>query len=258
TFDVTVSTGGPTPFSVTTKSIVMDSVSFTVNPPLCHFLGFGLDTQGYCVSNVLPLQDLLKEEGYAKYIPNYSEAFFSSWSEDTVEDKIDVLDTYEVSQDIVVVVFASHGSKWGGIECPQGSLEKKYVTPGELKSFLGCLESNNLVVIVNTCYSGVFINELSQLTNKHHVMTSCKSDEESYGFAGSYYPSWSMQNKINHVGSYFLRYLYQEFLDGESTSTAFNNAYTSTVYHTQEILHDPLDMHPQQHYTLTQLLYLCL
>ncbi|MHA1347673.1 MAG: hypothetical protein ACTSO3_14830, partial [Candidatus Heimdallarchaeaceae archaeon] len=110
---------------------------------------------------------------------------------------------------------------------------------------------------VNACHSGVFINALSQLTNKHHVMTSCKSDEDSYGFAGSYYPSWSMQNKINHVGSYFLHYLYQELLDGESTSTAFSNAYTETVSHTQG-LNPPRNMHPMQHYTLAQLLNLCL
>ena len=239
-----------------TRSVVIDSVSFTVNPPLCHFLGFGYDTQNdYWRSNVLPLQDLLKEEGYAKYIPDYSYATFSSWSEDTVKDKIDELDTYEVSQDIVVVLFSSHGSRLWGINCPQGSLEKKWVTPGELKSFLSCLESNKLVVIVSTCHSGVFIDKLSQLTNKHHIMTSCKSDEGSYGSGGSYNPSYSIQQKIICVGNWFLGYLYKEFLDGESTSTAFSNAYTSTVQYAQSRQYE---MHPLQHYNLTQLLYLCL
>jgi len=176
----------------------------------------------------------------------------------TVGNKIAELDTYEVSQDVVVVLFASHGSRRKGIECPQGSdNDDKFVLPIELKSFLSCLESDNLVVIVNTCYSGRFINELSLLTNVHHIMTSCKSNEQSYGFAGNYHPSWSIQNKINNVGSYFLRHLYQEFLDGESTSTAFSNAYTDTVSDTQG-LNPPRNMHPMQHCTLAQLLYLCL
>ncbi|MCG3225004.1 MAG: hypothetical protein H7647_11095 [Candidatus Heimdallarchaeota archaeon] len=256
TFDVSVSTGGPGPFSVT--GFVMDSVTFTVNPIFCHFLGFGFSIQGtYWRSNVLPLQDLFEEEGCAKYMLGYSYATFSSWSEVTVGNKIAELDTYEVSQDVVVVLFASHGSRTWGIECPQGSWDDKWVTPLELKNYLSCLESDNLVVIVNTCFSGVFINKLSQLTNNHHIMTSCKANEYSYQFAGSYHPSWSIQNKINHVGSYFLRHLFQEFLDGESTSTAFSNAYTDTVSDTQR-LDPPRNMHPMQHCTLAQLLYLFL
>ncbi len=250
--------GGPSPFSMTTRSVVMDSVSFTVNPPLCHFLGFGRDTQDdYWRSNVLPLQDLLKEEGYAKYIPGYSYATFSSWSDDTVAAEIVQLDDYEESQDLVVVLFSSHGSQTWGIECPQGILLNKWVSPTELKSFLSCLESDNLVVIVSTCHSGVFINKLSELTNKHHIMTSCKSDEESHGSSGHYNPSYSIQQKIISVGNFFLKYLYQEFLDGESTSTAFSNAYTDTVSHTQGLI-PPRNMHPMQHCTLAQLLYLCL
>lgn len=86
-------------------------------------------------------------------------------------------------------------------------------------------------------------------------MTSCKSNEDSYGFDSYYNPSWSIQTKIDNVGCWFLGYLYQEFLDGESTSTAFSNAYTLTVQFAQDRQHE---MHPQQHYTLTQLLYLCL
>lgn len=86
-------------------------------------------------------------------------------------------------------------------------------------------------------------------------MTSCKADEDSYGSNGNYVPSWSIQLKISYVACYFLRHLYQEFLDGESTSTAFSNAYTLTVQFAQDRQHE---MHPQQHYTLTQLLYLCL
>ncbi|MHA1219426.1 MAG: C13 family peptidase [Candidatus Heimdallarchaeaceae archaeon] len=254
TFDVSVSTGGPGPLGVTGFEI--ESVTFTVNPPLCHFLGFGYDTQDdVWRSNVLPLQDLLREEGYAKYIPDYSYATFSSWSEDTVEDKIDELDTYEVSQDVVVVLFSSHGSRWSGISCPQGSGDNEWVTPRELKGFLGCLESNKLIVIVSMCHSGVFINKLSQLTNEHHIMTSCKANEDSYFFPGDYDPSWPIQTKIALVGNWFLGYLYQEFLDGESTSTAFSNAYTLTVQLAQA---RQREMHPQQHSTLTQLLYLCL
>ena len=136
TFDVSVSTGGPGPFIAT--GFVIDSVTFTVNPILCHFLGFGRDTQNdYWRSNVLPLQDLLKEEGCAKYIPDYSYATFSSWSEETVGNKIAELDTYEVSQDVVVVLFSSHGSKLWGIKCPQGSGDNKWIKPNELKSFSG-------------------------------------------------------------------------------------------------------------------------
>lgn len=61
TFDVSVSTGGPGPFGVTGFEI--ESVTFTVNPPLCHFLGFGYDAQDdFWRSDVLTLQVFLRKK----------------------------------------------------------------------------------------------------------------------------------------------------------------------------------------------------
>lgn len=79
TFTVSVSvSGGFTPFGanhqgVTVNSFVMDSVSFTVNPVLCHFVGFGYNEDPsleYWQSNVLPLKFCSKNQDMRNISPD--------------------------------------------------------------------------------------------------------------------------------------------------------------------------------------------
>ncbi len=256
TFTVSVKASGLVPEGVMEggRSTIIESVEFEVNPVLCHFVGFGWfdpenPTHEYWKSNVLPLKDLLQEPGYAKYIPGYSYSSFW-WNDDDVDDEIRELDAYETSNDIVVVLIASHGSDfWGGIYCTYGSGYNYILTPNELESPLSVLESNNLIVILVTCHSGMFIDELSQLSNNHHIMTSCRDDEGSYGTGGFYSYSWTSEEKIRNVGAYFPRFLYKALLEVNSTFSAFLYAYSDTVQA------DPRQ-HPQYHYNLAQTLYL--
>ena len=254
TFTVSVKASGLVPEGVIeggTRNTIIKSVEFEVNPVLCHFVGFGYNDDPslvYWQSNVLPLKDLLQEPGYAKYIPGYSYSSFW-WNDDDVDDKIRELDAYETSNDIVVVLFASHGSDPWGIKCTYGCGFNHWLTPSELKSPLSVLESNNLIVIINACHSGIFIDKLSQLSNSHHIMTSCRDNEDSYGYGGDYDYSWTIETKIKRVGAYFPRFLFKALLEVNSTFSAFLYAYAETVQT------DPRQ-HPQYHYNLVQSLYL--
>ena len=131
------------------------SVSFTVDPPLCHFLGFwdsANETQyEYWQSDIMALHDLLLDETHAHYIPGHFEAI-DTWSDKTVKEKIEDLDDYEKENDIIIVEFSSHGSE-EGICAPQGSklFGHNILTPTELKNFLSILETNNLIVILECC-----------------------------------------------------------------------------------------------------------
>lgn len=167
-----------------------------------------------------------------------------------MDDKIRELDAYETSNDIVVVLFAIHGSSfWNGIECPYGWFGNHWLSPSELASPLSVLESNNLIVIVNACHSGIFIDELSQLSNNHHIMLSCRDYETSHGYGGYYDYSWTIEKKIDEVGAYFPRFLFQALLEVNSTFSAFLYAYIETVAIKST-------QHPQDHYNLAQSLYL--
>ncbi len=256
TFTVTAKASGLVPLGMMKGgrgSTIIESVEFTVNPVLCHFVGFGYDDDPsleYWQSNVLPLEDLLQEPGYAKYIPGYSYHSFH-WDDDDVDDKIRELAAYETSDDIVVILISSHGSSiWNGIKCTYGWFGNHWLSPSELASPLSVFESNNLIVIVSACHSGIFIDELSQLSNNHHIMTSCQDDENSLGETGGYRSYWSIETKIREVSSYFLLYLYTELLGVKSTYDAYLYAYIDTIAKTQGY------QNPQYHYNLAQSLYL--
>jgi hypothetical protein len=256
TFTVTAKASGLVPLGMIEGergSTIVESVEFEVNPVLCHFVGFGYDDDPsleYWQSNVLPLRDLLKEPGYAYYIPGYSYYSFS-WNDDDVDDKIRELDEYETSDDVVVVLISSHGSETYGIKCTYGWFGNHWLKPSELASPLSVLDSNNLIVIVSSCHSGIFIDELSQLSNNHHIMTSCRDYENSHGYGGGYESWWSIEVKIDNVASYFPRFLFKALLGVNSTFSAFLYAYSETV-----AARPQGDQHPQDHYNLAQSLYL--
>ncbi|MBY9001386.1 MAG: hypothetical protein KGD64_10750 [Candidatus Heimdallarchaeota archaeon] len=244
TFDVTVSTGGPTPFSVTTKSIVMDSVSFTVDPPICHFVGFGYDFYDeYSLpyplrwrSNIEPFRDMLLSDR-AKYIPGYFATHYD-WDDDDVISILDTLDTKEKQQDIVVVLFSAHGHavgpppSWGAwthshtttwFHEPEWTPAYKGVTASELKGWLSDLETDNLIYIMETCHSEGFHYRGKQLTNKKHVMVACEWDESSINLLEAYNPSWSLETRINNMNSPFLKQMCQSFyFNYYNTDTAFD------------------------------------
>lgn len=88
------------------------------------------------------------------------------------------LDPRENEDDTVLFFFSGHGSR--GYIYPHDALQSSYandITAYQLSSWLNCLESRKVVVIIDSCYSGNFIYTLSD--SNRVIMTSSKIDETS-------------------------------------------------------------------------------
>lgn len=89
----------------------------------------------------------------------------------------------EDSNDVVLFYFAGHGSEYSGDYdiCPYDGnpyLVSSFIWDGELNSWLSSLDSNNIVVILDSCESGGFITGLS--SSSQVVMASSAASESSW------------------------------------------------------------------------------
>jgi hypothetical protein len=88
------------------------------------------------------------------------------------------LDPRENEDDTVLFFFSGHGSR--GYICPYDSLQTSYandINAYQLSLWLHRLESRNIIVIIDSCYSGSFIYVLSD--SNRVIMTSSEIDETS-------------------------------------------------------------------------------
>jgi hypothetical protein len=250
----------------------MDSVSFTVDPPLCHFVGFGFDFYDEHSwplrwrSNIEPFRDILLSDR-AKYIPGYFATHYD-WDDDDIISILDTLDTKEKQQDIVVVLFSAHGHAWGAppnwdawthshtttwLHDPEWTPAYKGVTASELKYWLSDLETDNLIYIVDSCHSEGFLYRGQELTNKKHLMVACEWDESAWHQLMGYDPSDSLADRIDQMYSPFLRKMCEKFYDYYSdTDTAFDFAYNWIITN-----YPGWDQHPMDFNNLQTALYLC-
>jgi hypothetical protein len=96
----------------------------------------------------------------------------------------DWLDTKEDVNDVVLFYFVGHGRQDGNddyIILPYNTLvtsDKNDIRDDNLDSWLTCLESSQQVIILDTCNSGGFINELYQYGRV--VLASSSKNEDSY------------------------------------------------------------------------------
>ena len=89
----------------------------------------------------------------------------------------------EGSNDVVLFYFAGHGSEYLGNYdiCPHDGnpyLLSSFIWDYDLNSWLSPLDSNNIVVILDTCESGGFITDLSSISQV--VMASSAASESSW------------------------------------------------------------------------------
>ncbi|MEM2971785.1 MAG: NosD domain-containing protein [Candidatus Bathyarchaeia archaeon] len=95
------------------------------------------------------------------------------------------LDPLEKSNDRVLFFFSGHGYREGYffyydyclIPYDGGLYVEDYISGVNLDDWLNFLESNHLTIILDSCYSGGFINELKK--NGRLILTSSDYDEES-------------------------------------------------------------------------------
>lgn len=102
-----------------------------------------------------------------------------------IEDAIySWLAPHEDADDVVLFFFSGHGGEYLGdyYICPYDALLYSYandIRDNELASWLGTLESDNRIVVLDTCHSGGFIPELS--ASNLVIVTSSDADESSWG-----------------------------------------------------------------------------
>jgi hypothetical protein len=208
------------------------TVTFSVNPTFVHFLGFGFNQSDQFKGDVLPFRDLLRDENHGVYHTGHFDTMFD-WTESGVESKINELDVKEKSHDIVVISFSTHGST-SGMHASNGDI----IEPDELRDYFSVLECEYLIVIIHSCHSGTFNDQMSLIENKHHIMMGSYATEPIHvtGGVSDYDPSWTIENKLSNVDPLFIKSFYSEVFAGKSTLDAFTEAYLYTVYestHTQ-------------------------
>ncbi|UCE97109.1 MAG: caspase family protein [Dehalococcoidia bacterium] len=96
------------------------------------------------------------------------------------------LDSKEDENDIILFYFSGHSWQSNTHEyiMPYNSLvisRQDDIQDITLNSWLNCLESNQQIVIIDSCNSGGFVNELYRYGRA--VLTSCKKYEDSYEYA---------------------------------------------------------------------------
>jgi hypothetical protein len=93
----------------------------------------------------------------------------------------------EDSDDVVLFYFSGHGGQDSGnyVICPYNSLTYSWsndIFDYELSNWLSVLDSNNVVVTLDTCDSGGFITDLSATSQV--IMASSAASESSYDSSG--------------------------------------------------------------------------
>lgn len=119
----------------------------------------------------------------------------------------DWLEPLEDENDVVFLFFSGHGSyAYGHSICPYDTLPgsgASHIRDHELNSWLNNLESQAVIVILDSCLSGGFIPALSG--NERAVMTSCDADETAFSVmvlghsVFSYYLLQAIDEAINNL-----------------------------------------------------------
>ncbi|MFC1588798.1 FG-GAP-like repeat-containing protein [Pseudomonadota bacterium] len=145
----------------------------------------------------------------------------------------------------IYTIFVDHGGKATESLSARFFIDQDIITPVELNSWLGSLESNldaidvaqgttpaenwltaknPRIVIIGACYSGGFINDLSD--NGRVIMTSATENEQSY--------KGPKEDDNIRVGEYFLEELFLELGAGNDLRGAFKLATAKTETYTKE------------------------
>jgi len=109
----------------------------------------------------------------------------SQATKSSIQDAITVwLDSREEANDVVLFYFSGHGQQDSNSKYaiwPYNTLansDKNEIQDGMLDSWLRCLESSQQVIIIDSCNSGGFIEELYNYGRV--VLTSSNKDEDSH------------------------------------------------------------------------------
>ena len=102
-----------------------------------------------------------------------------------IEEAMNWLASEEDAEDTVLFYFTGHGDK--EYIAPYDSLTNSYsndISTSQLDRWLDALDSEKIVVFIDSCYSGAFGQYLSQ--NGRVIMSSCANNEVAYGELSNY------------------------------------------------------------------------
>jgi len=218
------------------------SISFIVDPPLTHLIGFYQPTWDDIIllSQELRSRDSIFIPGFYYYTDN--------WSESTVRTAIKKLDKYEEEQDVVIIAFSAHGSEvLKAILCTNGTGDEASITGAELKDMINAqtLDTHNLIIIVDACNSAMLYNkgvifnvglkDINLSPDYYSFMFSSKADEDSYMFSAP----------IKIGGKYYTLSIFTYYLILALHDYPLKNAFTVAARNTTEEVNSfGEDQHP--------------
>jgi len=147
-------------------------------------------------------------------------------------DALEWLDEQEDKNDVSVFYYVGHGSQNSGIN-ESLSVYNSEIYDEELDIHLDNLEGQ-VVIIIDCCYSGGFIEELGQL--KRVILTACEKDEKAYQY----------EELKSGIFGYYVK-LYLEKLT-KTAELTFLFSFFHTIYYTEQLSEEynrDYTMHPK-------------
>ena len=121
-----------------------------------------------------------------------------------VREAIDWLASNKDANDTVLFYFAGHGETRKAQIAPYNAYyAKTWITSSELSGWLRALDSERIVIILDTCYAGRFETSLSD--SGRVVLMSSRADEESW------VSQWEYDDEWYNIFTYFLLEALSEF-----------------------------------------------
>ncbi|MHA1346867.1 MAG: hypothetical protein ACTSVO_15265 [Candidatus Heimdallarchaeaceae archaeon] len=183
------------------------------------------------------------------------------YREDNVdwEDSIDDLDDLETYYSLVFIHIYCHGDTTGGVDYPPGDTiaynrgenENTYILSSAFADKIECLESNNIIVLVDTCNSGDFVDEYIKPERDDEpvfVMSSANFEHPEYYPAAMWFgdtKQWfdEQEDYLGSWGGAFSHYFFERLADGEDNISAnyYASGDTSTYAYTyfDELIQEP-------------------
>lgn len=196
---------------------------------------------------------LIDNEGFSDVLYREDQ---SDW-----EDCIDDVDSLETSDSLVFIYLIAHGDTTGGSDAANGgdsmvyynTLDNPgdYILSSEFCDKLECLESDNIIVVVESCDSGDFVDEYEK---------ESRSNENIFIIASTYYAHpddyyavmWFGVNYTfrdandpplyNSYGGGFSYYFFDNLADGYSENTAFTNSDSSVATYSETYFDEYLNI----------------
>jgi len=208
--------------------------------------------------------DYLEEELYFSDILYHEDP--NNWK-DSIED----LDDLETSESLVFIHLFGHGVPYNGTDQEYGGETQlsisynpvRYLYSGDFADELENLESENIIVIVDSCSSGDFVYEyqlkssrnsedifIMAATQYNYTYNATYEHQAAQWFGESFEYYDESEDFNGAYGATFTHYFFEGLADGKTDYEAFSYSYEATYnYSYTYFYYEPLDIHLEQNAT---------